>query len=100
MAVAALPEQLAAVVAFVAFVAFVAVAALPVTLIPQVPEAPVPVGEGMSEPIARPKLVRAFAAVVEPVPPLATATVPVTFAAVPVVFWFNVGNEQLAKLPD
>ena len=26
-----------------------------------------------------------------PVPPLATATVPVTLAAVPVVFWFRVG---------
>lgn len=29
---------------------------------------------------------KALAAVVAPVPPLATATVPVTFAAVPVVF--------------
>jgi hypothetical protein len=38
--------------------------------------------------------------VVNPVPPLATATVPVTLAAVPVVFWFNVGNVQFAKLPD
>jgi hypothetical protein len=28
---------------------------------------------------------------VAPVPPFATATVPVTFEAVPVVFWFNVG---------
>jgi hypothetical protein len=25
---------------------------------------------------------------------------PVTFAAVPVVFWFSVGNVQLAKLPE
>ena len=31
-----------------------------------------------------PRLVRAVAAVVEPVPPLATATVPVTFVALPV----------------
>jgi hypothetical protein len=30
--------------------------------------------------------------VVTPVPPLATATMPVTFAAVPVVFWFKVGT--------
>ena len=35
-----------------------------------------------------------------PVPPLAIATTPVTLDAVPVVFWFNVGNVQLAKLPD
>jgi hypothetical protein len=34
------------------------------------------------------------------VPPLATATVPVTLAAVPVVFWLSVGNVQLAKLPE
>ena len=26
-----------------------------------------------------------------PVPPFATATIPVTFAAVPVVFWLSVG---------
>lgn len=31
-------------------------------------------------------------AVVCPVPPLAIATVPVTFEAVPVVFWFRVGT--------
>ncbi len=38
---------------------------------------------------------RAFTAafgVVCPVPPFAMATVPVTFAAVPVVFWFSVGT--------
>ena len=29
---------------------------------------------------------------VKPVPPFATATVPVTLAAVPVVFWFQVGT--------
>jgi hypothetical protein len=38
-----------------------------------------------------PRFVKAFAAVVAPVPPFATATVPVTFAAVPVVLWFSVG---------
>ena len=39
---------------------------------------------------------------VAPVPPLATATVPVTLAAVPVVFWLNVGqvNVPVLKLPD
>jgi hypothetical protein len=35
---------------------------------------------------------RALAAVVAVVPPFAMATVPVTFAAVPVVFWLNVGK--------
>ena len=39
-------------------------------------------------------------AVVLPEPPLATATVPVTLDAVPVVFWFKVGNVQFAKLPE
>ena len=34
----------------------------------------------------------AFCLVVSPVPPLAIATVPVTLAAVPVVFWFKVGT--------
>jgi hypothetical protein len=47
-----------------------------------------------------PKITLFAVSVVAPVPPLATATVPVTFAAVPVVFWFSVGNVQLAKLPD
>lgn len=37
------------------------------------------------------KFVRASAAVVAPVPPFNTATTPVTLAAVPVVFWFQVG---------
>ena len=37
--------------------------------------------------VVAPRLVRAAAAVVAPVPPLATATVPVTLAEVPVVFW-------------
>jgi len=45
-------------------------AALPDTLIPQVPVAPVPAKAGT------PRAVRAFAAVVDPVPPLATANVP------------------------
>ena len=44
---------------------------------------PVKVGEAKG---AAPKLVRAAAAVVAPVPPFAMATVPVTLAAVPVVF--------------
>ena len=34
----------------------------------------------------------AACAVVWPEPPLATATTPVTLAAVPVVFWFSVGT--------
>ena len=37
--------------------------------------------------VVAPRFVRAVAAVVAPVPPLATATVPVTLLAVPVVFW-------------
>ena len=68
-------------VAVVAKVAFVALPALPVTLILQVPDAPVPVGEGTSVPIATPKFVLAPDAVVAPVPPLATAKVPVRFEA-------------------
>lgn len=38
--------------------------------------------------------------VVTPVPPEVTARVEDKPAAVPVVFWFRVGNVQLAKLPD
>jgi hypothetical protein len=60
-------------VAFVALVELVAVAALPVTLIAHVPEAPVPVGEGTSAPIARPRFVRALLAEDAPVPPSAIA---------------------------
>lgn len=41
--------------------------------------------------VVAPRFVLAPAAVVAPVPPLATATVPETLAAVPVVFWFSVG---------
>ena len=37
---------------------------------------------------------------VRPVPPEATARVADKPAAVPVVFWFNVGNVQFAKFPD
>ena len=43
------------------------------------------------------KLFLAACAVVPPVPPLAIATVPVTLAAVPVVFWFSVGTSPAAK---
>jgi len=64
-------------VAVVASVARVAVDAL----IDQEPDAPVPVGDGTSVPIATPKFVLAPDAVVAPVPPLATAKVPVRFAA-------------------
>jgi hypothetical protein len=38
--------------------------------------------------------------VVCPVPPLDTAKVDDKPAAVPLVFWFNVGNVQLAKFPE
>ena len=41
-----------------------------------------------------------MAAVVCPVPPEAIAKVADRPAAVPDVFWFNVGNVQLAKLPE
>ena len=64
-------------VAVVASVARVAVDAL----IDQEPDAPVPVGEGTSVPITSPKFVLAPDAVVAPVPPLATAKVPVRFVA-------------------
>jgi hypothetical protein len=42
--------------------------------------------------VVAPKFVLAAVFVVAPVPPLATATVPVTFEAVPVVFWLSVGT--------
>ena len=48
--------------------------------------------------VVAPKLVRAAAAVVAPVPPFPTATVPVTLAAVPVVFWFHVGTVPVNPL--
>ena len=41
---------------------------------------------------AAPRLVNAAPADVAPVPPFAMATVPVTFEAVPVVFWLSVGT--------
>ena len=34
-----------------------------------------------------------------PVPPLTTATIPVTFADVPDVFWFKTGTSALAMVP-
>ena len=42
------------------------------------------------------------AGVAVPLPPLATATIPVTFEAVPGVFWLKVGqvNVPVLKLPD
>ena len=48
--------------------------------------------------VVAPKLVRAVAAVVAPVPPFATATVPVTFEAVPVVFWLRVGMSAATRV--
>ena len=49
-----------------------------------------------------PRFDLALAELFAPVPPLATATTPVTFAAVPVVFWLNVGqlNVPDVKLPE
>lgn len=51
-------------------------------MIAQVPLAPVPVGDGTSEPIARPRFVLAPDAVDDAVPPLAIATTPDTLPAV------------------
>lgn len=61
-----------------------------------------PDGDSTSVPITRPRFVLAFAAVVAPVPPEATASVADSPAAVPVVFWLNVGhvNVPVLKLPD
>jgi hypothetical protein len=52
--------------------------------------------------VPSPKLVLACAAVVAPVPPLAIATVPETFEAIPVVFWLKVGHvkDPVLKSPD
>ena len=47
-----------------------------------------PVKAGLAERTVEPVPVE----VVTPVPPLATATMPVTFDAVPVVFWFRIGT--------
>ena len=66
----------------------------------EVNDAADPVGANTSVPITKPRFVLAPDAVVLPVPPLATATVPVTLDAVPVVFWLSVGNVQLAKSPE
>ena len=54
------------------------------------------------EPLVTPpeNVFNAPCAVVLPVPPFAIATIPVTLEAVPVVFWFKVGNVQLVKIPD
>ena len=71
----------------------VTVAEFPVTLIPQVPLAPVPVGEGTSVPIAKPRFVLAAEAVVAAVPPLATGKVPVTPAV-------KDSPEQLVNVPE
>jgi hypothetical protein len=62
-------------VADVALVAEVAVAALPLMLIPHVPLAPEPLREGTSSAVC------AAPAVLDPVPPLTTATVPVSLEA-------------------
>ena len=78
--------------------AVVAVAALPVMLMPQLPLAPVPVGEGTSVPMARPRLVRAADAVVAFVPPLAIGSVPTVPASIgkPVAFV----NTPLVGVPN
>ena len=73
------PSIWLAVVALDAVVALVAVAAFPLIEIAQVPDAPLPVVEGTD------RFDRAVAASVAPVPPFAIATVPVTFAALPVM---------------
>ena len=52
----------------------------------EVNDAADPLGAKTSVPITKPRFVLAPAAVVAPVPPLATATVPVTLAALPDVF--------------
>jgi hypothetical protein len=48
--------------------------------------------------VVAPRAVRAVAAVFAPVPPFAIATIPVTFAAVPEVFWFNVGKSAATAI--
>jgi len=99
------PETEPAVVADVADVADVAVAALPVVFWFSVGKlvklAADPLGANTSVPITKPRFVLAPDAVVAPVPPLTTATVPVTLDAVPVVFWLSVGKlVKLAADPD
>ena len=49
-------------------------------------------------PVPAPRFVRAVAASVAPVPPLRIATVPVTFAAVPLVFWLSVGKSPATAM--
>ena len=48
--------------------------------------------------VVAPRAVRAVAAVLDPVPPFAIATIPVTFADVPEVFWFNVGKSAATAI--
>jgi hypothetical protein len=72
---------------FVPEAADVQVVPLDVSTLPEVPGA---TKAGVDVPL--PKMTLLAVRVVSPVPPLATATVPVTLAAVPVVFWFKVGT--------
>ena len=62
-------------------------------MILHVPEAPVPVGEGTSVPITKPRFVLAAEAVVAAVPPLAIGKVPVTPAV-------KDSPEQLVSVPE
>lgn len=94
--------------ALVALVAFVAVAAFPPIDSPEAvpvklvatPEDGVPsagvTNVGLFDNTVLPVPVE----VVTPVPPEATARVTDKPAAVPVVFWFNVGNVQFVKVPE
>jgi hypothetical protein len=81
------PEFVAAIV--IPPAEFVMVTLLPAVKVARVNPEPLPIS---SAPFA--------GVVVRPVPPEATARVADRPAAVPVVFWFSVGNVQLAKLPD
>jgi len=81
------PEFVAAIV--IPPAEFVMVTLLPAVKVVRVNPEPLPIS---SAPFA--------GVVVRPVPPEATARVADRPAAVPVVFWFSVGNVQFAKLPD
>jgi hypothetical protein len=81
------PEFVAAIV--IPPAEFVIVTLLPAVKVARVNPEPLPIS---SAPFA--------GVVVKPVPPEATARVADKPAAVPVVFWFSVGNVQFAKLPD
>ena len=65
----------------------------------EVKDAADPVGAKTSVPITRPRFVLAPEAVVEPVPPLATATVPVTLAALPDVLTLIVLGQLRVTAP-